>query len=312
MSTNVGTRKVKPPLAYHDAIAKGQRLLKFTIMDIIDGPPQSQFQGCGDLEEWGWGTVTLATTAPSPTADVIEALSPNPRSFPHGFLTAGKLTLHKDSVVVDGKTYPATIGQIQSVLNSSSGILLAECNTTPMAMINPCRDLDTATLIAGLPKLRYWSDVAFLQWKSLAPPTDDALLPELKVVVRYEILNADTRAICSTIVASLRKRRREKAKPGIAHDDWLPRWPGITFPMDSEEAAALCGTPNGSGVLWLLGQHKAGLGRKTVDKVTLLYREGNGMGMSELPTLIFYIRDVTENADIERMKNVIESGSLEV
>jgi hypothetical protein len=191
------------------------------------------------------------------------------------------------------------MAHIQSVLNSKAGVLLAECNTTPTAMMNPCRNTDPVKLIAGLPKLRYWSDIAFLQWKSLAPPTE---IPELKIVVRYEVLNADTRAVCSTIVASLRKQRQERANPGISYDDWLPRWPGITFSVDSEDAVALCGTPNGSGVLWLLAQHKAGLGRKTIDKVALLYRKGNGMGLREVPTLIFYIKDVVVNDDVEKVK----------
>lgn len=163
MSTKPHIRKVKPTLAYHDSIAKGQHLLTLAVTDITNGPPQSQFQDHEDLEEWGWGTFTLATTEPSPDADLIRALSPDPRSFPPNVLTAGKLTLHEEMVTVDGKTYPATMGQIQSVLDSKAGILLAECNTTPVAMINPCRNLDPATLIAGLPKLRYWSDIAFLQ-----------------------------------------------------------------------------------------------------------------------------------------------------
>jgi hypothetical protein len=104
--------------------------------------------------------------------------------------------------------------------------------------------------------------------------------------------------------------KQEKAKAGISHDDWFPRRPGVTFPIESEEARASCGTPNGSGVLLLLAQHKAGLGHKTVDKVTLLYREGNGMGLNEVPTLVFYIKDVVVSADMERIKKVIESGSL--
>jgi hypothetical protein len=301
MITKPGSRKVKSTLAYLDAIAKGQRLIALTVADITDGPPQSIYQDLDDLEEWGWGTFTLAHTGSNPAANLIRALSPDPRSFPPNVATAHKLTLHEDTVTVDGKTYPATMGNFQSMLNLKSGILLAECNTAPMAMINPCRNLDPEALLAGLPKLRHWSDIAFLQWKSMALPTEQALLPELKLVVRYEILNTDTRAVCSTVLASLRKQRQENAKPGISYDEWLPHWPGISFPIESEEAAALCGTPNGSGILWLLAQHKAGLGRKTVDKVTLLYRREQGMGLNVVPTLVFYTKDVTVNADVEAL-----------
>ncbi|CAN9079219.1 unnamed protein product [Alternaria alternata] len=258
MSNNIDTRKIKSTSTYHDAVAKGKRLLNLTVADVTNGPSQSQFQDCGDLEEWGWGTFTIASTGSYPSGDLIQALSTNPESFPPNILT-----------------------------------------------------VDPETLIAGLPKLRYWSDVAFLQWKSLAPPTEQAPIPELKIVVRYAILNLDTRAVCNTILASLRRRRQEKAKPGVSYDKWFPRWPGTTFPIASEEAKALCGTPNGTGVLWLLAQHKVGLGCKTVDKVTMFYRDESAIGLSGVPTLIFYVKDVAENSDIERVKNMVASGGLE-
>ena len=139
MSNNIDTRKIKSTLTYHDAVAKGKRLLNLTVADVTNGPSQSQFQDCGDLEEWGWGTFTIASTGSYPSGDLIQALSTNPESFPPNILTVGKLTLHEDTVTVDGKTYPATMGQIQSVFNVKTGILLAECNTTPMAMMTPSR-----------------------------------------------------------------------------------------------------------------------------------------------------------------------------
>lgn len=117
-------------------------------------------------------------------------------------------------------------------------------------------------------------------------------MPELRLVVRYQVLNANTRAICSIILASLRKQRQETAKPGISYDSWLPRWPGIAFPIESEEAIALCGTPNGSGVLHLLSQHKAKLGHKTIQEVCLCYEDEDEKGLREVPTLIFHVEDV--------------------
>lgn len=234
-------------------IAKGRRLLALTIADMTNGPPPSRYQDLSDLESWGWATFTLDSTGPNSAADLIRVLSHNARSFPPNVLTAGKLTLHEDAVTINGKAYPATMGQFQSMLYIETGIFLAECNTTPMAMMNPRRDLGPATLVTGLPKLRYWSDIAFLQCKSLAPPPppppQQASLLELKIVVRYKSLNADTRAVCSAILASLRKQRQKEAKPGILHDGWLPRWTEVTFLMDSEEAKTLRGTLNGSGVL---------------------------------------------------------------
>ncbi|KAI4961519.1 hypothetical protein J4E86_000547 [Alternaria arbusti] len=220
----VGTIR-KDALTYQEAIEKGQRLLALTIADITDGPPQSQFQDVGDLEMWGWCTFTLASPNPTPATNLVRALGPTLKSSP---TTAGILTNHDDTVTIDGKTYPATMAHIHSVIEPEAGILLAECNTTPEAMLNPCRNLDPATLVPKLPELRHWSDVAFLQWK------------------------------------------------------------------DSEEAMALCGTPNGSGVLHLLAQHKAKLGYKTIQEVCLCYEDEDEdeKGLREVPTLIFHVEDV--------------------
>jgi hypothetical protein len=41
--------------------------------------------------------------------------------------------------------------------------------------------------------------------------------------------------------------------------------------MDTEEAQALLGSVNGSGIGWLLIEHKQQLGIKTVKQVTLFY-----------------------------------------
>lgn len=280
---------MKDALTYQEAIEKGQRLVALTIADINNGPLQSQFQDIGDLEEWGWSTFTLASPGPTCASNLVRALGPTLKSSP---TTAGILTLHDETVAVDGKTYPATMAHIQSVMKPEAGILLAECNTTPEAMLNPCRKLDPATLVAKLPKLRHWSDVAFLQWKTLSANVEPRCLPELRLIVRYQVLNTDTRAISSTILASLRKKRQEEAKPGILYDSWLPRWPGITFPIESEEAIALCGTPNGSGVLHLLAQRKVELGRKTIQEVCLCYGDGDDKGLREVPTLIFHVKNV--------------------
>jgi hypothetical protein len=296
MTTSPETPKVetvmKEVLTYQKAIQKGERLLALTIADITNGPPQSRFQDIGELEERGWATLTLCIPEPNEAADLIQALSPNLKLFSSSVFTAGIVTLHDETVTVNNRTYPATNAHIQSVLEAETGVLLAECNTTPEAMLNPYKTLHPATFEAKLPKLRYWSDVAFLQWKTLASSARPRSLPELKTVVRYEILNADTRAISSAILASIRKQRQETAEPGVSYDSWFPKWPGVTFSIDSEEAKALCGTPNGSGVLWLLAQHKAGLGHKTVDEVCLYYGDGNGKGLREVPTLIFQIKDV--------------------
>ena len=56
--------------------------------------------------------------------------------------------------------------------------------------------------------------------------------------------------------------------------------------METEEGKALLGTPNGSGIAWLLAQHRKQLGDKAVKKVQLWY------SITSAPNLLFHIKDV--------------------
>jgi hypothetical protein len=44
-------------------------------------------------------------------------------------------------------------------------------------------------------------------------------------------------------------------------------WPGVTFAACSENGAALIGTPHGSGIAWLLENHKVQFGQRTIASV---------------------------------------------
>jgi hypothetical protein len=54
--------------------------------------------------------------------------------------------------------------------------------------------------------------------------------------------------------------------PGAAVSD-RPMWPSISYYINTDEAQALLGTPNGCDIAWLLIQHKLKhqLGHKVVD-----------------------------------------------
>lgn len=49
----------------------------------------------------------------------------------------------------------------------------------------------------------------------------------------------------------------------------VPYWPGVTFTMNDNEGKALLSTPLGSGLAWLLIQHKAEYGLKTAFKASI-------------------------------------------
>ena len=59
----------------------------------------------------------------------------------------------------------------------------------------------------------------------------------------------------------------------------VPGWPGITFDISTREAQALLGTPNGSGVAWMLPQHQSSFGNKKVQSTTIFENEKFGQSL---------------------------------
>ena len=139
----------------------------------------------------------------------------------------------------------------------------------------------------SLPKLQKWSDIAFLTLNCCVAKN------ELRYVLRANIQNDDTVAVISLL---LNEDASGKIIPFPRPACWRnrPRWPGIVFDKE-ENVQALLGTPNGSGVAWLLTQRKRGLGHRIVDKVTLFFTEhrySSSDDIHENPNLLFHIKNV--------------------
>ncbi|OAL04328.1 hypothetical protein IQ06DRAFT_290457 [Phaeosphaeriaceae sp. SRC1lsM3a] len=147
--------------------------------------------------------------------------------------------------------------------------------------------------------LYHWSDITYLQWliasstttvtqspasttdathpleTSSAPPAATSPAP-IKYIFRVGIQNVPTYSILNKIM--------------IKHNrDTYEIWPGVAFPIDSEEGKAILGTPNGAGVAWLLAQHKKELGNLAIKKVTVFYAE-NESDLCRWPSLCFWLQ----------------------
>lgn len=68
--------------------------------------------------------------------------------------------------------------------------------------------------------------------------------------------------------------------------------------MDTWEALALLGMPNGSGVGWLLAQYKAELGHRVVEKASFFFADN---GEAELVNLMFYIVEAPPAVEASRI-----------
>jgi hypothetical protein len=172
-----------------------------------------------------------------------------------------------------------------SFLSPSTGVIMANNNQSPSQAV--VRDNGVI-----LPDLQHWSDVVYLKWLSLDPALKSR---SLHYVLRDNLGNGHTLAVINRVLDAHAPFGKE-----------CPTWPGLTTDMDSKEGMALLGTPNGSGVAWLLIQHKAEcqLGHKTVKRITLLWPDllddleeigdetGGRKAWGLSPSLLFWIEDV--------------------
>ncbi|KAF2646608.1 hypothetical protein P280DRAFT_525472 [Massarina eburnea CBS 473.64] len=177
--------------------------------------------------------------------------------------------VHTKPCNIEGVVYPKTNAYFSQILNRDQGVLIAHTNHTPIFM-----GILQDPMVTTYPPLHHWSDVAFLQY--LGPSNAPAPL-KLNFIIRYSIQNMCTIDIIQQILSNR----------GI---DKLPKWPGIDFAIESQEALAVMGTPNGSGSAWLLAQHRRWLGKKSVEKVTVFYAQGEG-DLYRWPSLVFWLKD---------------------
>ena len=162
---------------------------------------------------------------------------------------------------LDHTYHRPAFAHFMQVINSENGTIVAYDNLSPIGA-----DREAGRNGGPLPDLKFWSDVAYLQWKSRASPTAN-----LKYVLRFHVLN-DATYLAVEAINEVNCTKKMS-------------WPGITYSAASDEGRTLLGTPNGSSVAYLLIQHKAALGHKTVDKITV-FREGRDL------MLLFHITDV--------------------
>jgi hypothetical protein len=112
------------------------------------------------------------------------------------------------------------------------------------------------------------SDILFHHYTAAAPGSK-----ALRTVRRANVANKETRSLMLYI------RARAQAQTTTAADEKLDlhaleAGPPLEFAPDSEEAAALLGSPNGSAVVHMLRDHASALGSKTIQNVRI---EGNSL-----------------------------------
>lgn len=152
--------------------------------------------------------------------------------------------------------------------------MLANDNKSPDYMIQ--KKLTSGTFTTDTPRvpLKSWSDIIFLSWASLTTPYERK---DLRFVLRHVITNDAT-------LDNLKKVMKMKGYK----DEQAPVWPGVVVDADTDGWYLLLASPNVSGIYWLLLQHQAELGAKTIKGIRVFNEYPKG---SYGPSMVIELAD---------------------
>lgn len=161
-------------------------------------------------------------------------------------------------------------GRYANVYYAEEGLIIADENYGPRNNKKIAQD--------GQPyvKLAQWSDVVYLNWANQAGSD----VSGLKAVIRFSISNTGAQAIMDTVTGGA-------TIPGYKNP--------MKFESGTDNYNALLGTPNGSGVAWLLINHKSQLGIKTIKSISL-FRSKEPLGGDPVTNMAFEIEDWSDTS----------------
>ncbi|KAK4545410.1 hypothetical protein LTR36_002760 [Oleoguttula mirabilis] len=238
-------------------------------------PTATQWTDYSDLASWGWeversNNANFHCVAEACSGvDVGDLMNGIRMGWSHAQATSHMVNNPKGGSVMT--KYDATNALYNNVHWPADGVLVSVMNYGPswtvgnhQGSVDPWKGTNGKAL--PLPQLGQWSDVVFLTWKYLTTPQQRA---NLRWVFRREIENDDTNNIIGYVA---KKRNVGKARPSDDNDG--PVW-------------ALLATPNLRGVAWLLAQHKADMGERTVRSIRVW--NGGSEGDDYTPSMLLEI-----------------------
>jgi hypothetical protein len=181
--------------------------------------------------------------------------------------------------------HAATAGRYENIISVDPGVVFAWDSLSPETSLARQRTAGGRAAV-GLspPRLRHWSDVAFLDWKH-ASATAGRDGTDLGLIVRCKIIN-DAASEVGNIVA---------ARLGIVQEEIPDKlaYPGVVIAKGTDEFLALMGTPNGGGTARFLADHQWSLGWKEVVAIRLVFDPKPGMGMKR--TAWWFLMEIGEH-----------------
>ncbi|KAL8942063.1 MAG: hypothetical protein Q9216_001875 [Gyalolechia sp. 2 TL-2023] len=250
-------------LSYTDAVCKGEKYLGL----IQQGSPTPPVFTQDDFKKGGW---TEDSTFPQVIADDLKT----------PIQALGIPSAPKDIRRISAQQYSEFTnmnGQIQDdvsgaqflqvyIPSATKGTIIASENVSPEQSIamyrreNNLPQLTAAQLRDYVPNLRRWSDVVWFVWAKQAGNQAG----KLRYIFRDNVVTAETKGVIDQMF-------------GIPKGTLDLKWPGKTFDVKkTKEGKGLLGTAHGSGIAWLMADHKAELGERNL-KVTVFTSAGSHM-----------------------------------
>ncbi|KAI6823358.1 hypothetical protein KC340_g11812 [Hortaea werneckii] len=243
----------------------------------------------GSLNQWGWQQDPSSTELASNTQDALRG------AFAAlGFLLTGPdITMstwvqdREGSITIKGEgvEFSETGARYQNAFSARYGFVVAEYNVSPAEQIkrNKAKGMDWECFV---PRLSKWSDVLYvvMRWQT---GFGETRFENYRWCFRAMVKNLETKAVVKQALGG----RLQNVRP----------WPGKSFRVsrDSEVGKALLGSPNGSGVGFMIADRKADLGRKVVSEI-IIFDGVSGEGRKDediKPCLAMKIVDKPSGSD---------------
>ncbi|KAK0757245.1 hypothetical protein N5P37_009961 [Trichoderma harzianum] len=267
----------KRALSYEDAIPKGNRLHCLMAKKQSDPPPieaASYLQTHGIETAEGWVDATDAGT-PFFGTKLTAAL--------RGLGVSGSLQDiswdHEKSTKILSDPDDENSERVTSAVGAPSGaffyssffprrgVIIADNNFSVDAAIKEDKNLVAAEITTHV---RRWSDAAWMQWTKACDEEGIDDVSNVQYIFRATVINENSLSI---ILQALRQKYKDSPSvPPIG--PWNSRLT-LDVTQNPDEFYAVLGSPNGSGVAFLLMTHKAALGIKTINKVDIFVGDTN-------------------------------------
>ncbi|RHZ63559.1 hypothetical protein CDV55_106036 [Aspergillus turcosus] len=220
------------------------------------------------LATWGWVQTLPSRYAEGTYEPVLDNYITTVLQMP---TTGGVPVQHvqDEEVVVNGIVYPESGGNYANVYYPSSGLLVADENYGPESTAPQFKTQGVPYVL-----LKQWSDIAFLNWQQQCTAAG-ASVSNLKAVIRFSIVNTDAGSVIPQVTGG-------QTIGGYKNP--------MVFQPGDPNFNALLGTPNASGVAWLLINHKAQMGIKTIASISL-FRSKDPLGGGSVTNMAFEIVD---------------------